>query len=179
MRATKIRSFSRLASLAIFGFSVITISSEAWSQSGGPYVIQKSVIDGGGTTNSSSGTFSLGGTTGQPIAGQKAANGAFSVHAGFWTPDEIIATAAHVAVSGRVLRESGGGISNIRITMGMPDGTLRIALTNTFGYFRFDEVEVGQTYLFAATSKKYTFQQPMMVRSVLDASDDLIFIALN
>jgi hypothetical protein len=158
---------------------VITISSQALSQSGGPYVIQKSVIDGGGVTNSSAGTFSLGGTTGQPIAGQKAANGAFSVHAGFWMPDEIIPTAEHVVVSGRVMRESGGGVSNIRITMTMPDGTLRSTLTNTFGYFHFDGVELGQTYVFTATSKKYTFQQTMLVRGFVEEADDLIFIVLN
>ena len=179
MYTSKIRRFSRLASLLISGLSLFAIAPHAWSQSGGPYVINQSVIAGGGTTNTSGGTFSLGGTTGQPIAGQKATNGAFSDHAGFWIPEDLGPTAEHVVVSGRVLREAGGGVSNIRITMTVLDGTFRSTLTNTFGYFHFDNVELSQTYIFTATSKKYIFQQMMLVRSFVAESDDLIFTVLN
>ena len=178
MFASKIKSFSELVILVI-SWGVFATAYQAYGQSGGQFVIDHSVIAGGGTTNSSGGTFALGGTIGQSIAGQQASGGPFTDHAGFWIPDDLAVTAEHVTLSGRVIQASGAGIQNIRVTMMLPDGTLRIALTNTFGYFRFDEVEVGQTYFFTATSKKHTFQQSMLVKSILAAADDLIFIALN
>jgi hypothetical protein len=146
---------------------------------GGQFSISQTAIAGGGSTNSGGGTFSLSGTTSQPVAGQQASNETFVVHAGFWIPDALIPTAEHVVMSGRVMHSSGSGIQNIRITMMSPDGTLRNTLTNTFGYFHFNDVEIGTTYVFTASSRKYTFQQTMLVRSALSAMDDLNFIALN
>jgi hypothetical protein len=54
-------------------------------------------------------------------------------------------------------------------------GNSRTATTNNFGYYRFDDVEVGQTYVFNVVSKQYQFS-PRLV-SPDDAITDLDFIA--
>ena len=179
MSAGNIWKLCSRAALAIVGITAIATATQAWSQSGGAYVVQKAVVGSGGAANSSGGTFSVAGTTGQSIAGQKAASGTFSGHAGFWSPDELMPTAEHVVLSGRVMYSTGAGVQNIRVMMAMPDGSTRSAVSNSFGYFHFDDVEVGLTYLFTVSSRKYTFQQTMLVRGVLSTIDDLNFIALN
>ena len=168
------RIFLFALAIAVLGNSMI-----AQIASGGQFSVSQASIAGGGSTNSNAGTFSLGGTAGQAVAGQKASGGPLTDHAGFWIPEQTVVTAERVTVSGRVLRESGAGVSNIRITMTAMDGSLRSTLTNTFGYFHFDGVELGQTYIFTATSKKYTFQQTMLMRGFVAEADDLIFIVLN
>ncbi len=55
----------------------------ASAQSGGPYDLTWSTIDGGGATAVTGGTYSLGGTAGQPDAGL-ATGGAYSLQGGFW-----------------------------------------------------------------------------------------------
>jgi len=58
-------------------------TSAARAQSGGPYDLSWSTIDGGGATPLAGGDFSLGGTTGQPDAGA-VHGGPFAVLGGFW-----------------------------------------------------------------------------------------------
>jgi hypothetical protein len=72
-----------LAALAVvLGLLFFSLSAEA--QSGGPFTIVSSTIDGGGATSSTGGAFSLGGTIGQPDASGALTGGAFSVTGGFW-----------------------------------------------------------------------------------------------
>ena len=65
-------------------------------------------------------------------------------------------TSATVAVGGRVTNENGDGVSNAEVSL-VGGGVSRIARTNGFGYYRFDDVEVGETYVIGVTSKRYTF----------------------
>ncbi len=92
---------------------------------------------------------------------------------------EILApTAANVSVSGRVVDVRGRGISKARISITAPNGEMRNAITNSFGYYRFDEVEVGQTYVVSVRSKRYQFSNPVQVITLMDELTDLIFTAL-
>jgi hypothetical protein len=59
------------------------VPSAARAQSGGPYDLSWSTIDGGGATPLAGGDFTLGGTTGQPDAGA-VHGGPFAVLGGFW-----------------------------------------------------------------------------------------------
>jgi len=54
-------------------------------------------------------------------------------------------------------------------------GNTRTARTSTFGYYRFDEVEAGQTYIFNVRSKRYQFA-PQVV-TVTEDLTELNFIA--
>jgi len=59
-------------------------ASPAVAQSGGPYEIVSYTIDGGGTTSATGGAYSMGGTIGQPDAGQTMTGGPYSLTGGFW-----------------------------------------------------------------------------------------------
>ncbi len=63
------------------------ISGIANAQSGGGYVVKKSTIDGGGVTFHTGGSYRLGGTVGQPDAGEYA-GGSYRLSGGFWGPTE-------------------------------------------------------------------------------------------
>lgn len=89
----------------------------------------------------------------------------------------ITTTAAGVAVSGRVLNGK-NGVRNALVTMQSYDGAqTRTAKTNSFGYFRFADVEVGTTYLVSVSAKGLTFMPDTQVFTLLDELADLDFSA--
>ncbi|PYT00801.1 MAG: hypothetical protein DMF63_05705 [Acidobacteria bacterium] len=75
-------------------------------------------------------------------------------------------TAANANISGRVLDESGRGISGARVSVLNQVGEIRWAITNPFGYYRFFDVPSGETYLISVTHKRYVFESRSV--SVLD-----------
>lgn len=83
----------------------------------------------------------------------------------------VTPTAASVSVSGQVTGESGRGIPRAVVKMVGTDGVERHAITNPFGYYRFEGVQVGATYVFTATAKNY--QAVGFTQTVTDEIDDL------
>jgi hypothetical protein len=86
-------------------------------------------------------------------------------------------TSANVSVGGRALYDNGSPVSRAQITMLDSMGNTRTATTNSFGYYRFDEVEVGQTYILEINSRKIYFPNPTRIVSVEDNLSDVDFIA--
>jgi hypothetical protein len=84
-------------------------------------------------------------------------------------------TAAPAFLSGRVVTADGRGIRGARVTATGLDGVARTALTSTFGYYRFDDLTAGETYVVAVGSKSYRF----VPRTVFlaDSLTDVDFIA--
>ncbi|MBK7801829.1 MAG: carboxypeptidase regulatory-like domain-containing protein [Chloracidobacterium sp.] len=80
-----------------------------------------------------------------------------------------------MTVAGRVLTSSGLGLRNAVVTITDSQGVIRRAVTSTFGYYRFDDVEVGGTYTVAVQSKRFQFT-PQII-SLNDAVDALDFTA--
>lgn len=152
------------------------LSAIASAQSGGTFEITQSVVSNGGGVNGG-GKFGLTGTTGQSVAGTNSTGGQYGVRGGFWQ-GFFAPTAAMVAVSGRVLMAQGRGIFRVRVTLTDANGISRWAMTNAFGNFRFDDVEVGQTYIVSVRSKRYQFSNETQVVMVTDEINDLIFNAL-
>lgn len=70
---------------------------------------------------------------------------------------QLAPTAANVAVSGRVLDTSGNPLSRVLVLVTDTSGTTRSTVTNQFGYYRFEELEAGQTYVLSARHKIYSF----------------------
>lgn len=66
-------------------------------------------------------------------------------------------TAANVSVSGRVLTSDGRGIRNVIVVLTDQSGATRTARSSSFGYYRFDDVQVGETYVMSVLSKLYMF----------------------
>ena len=97
-----------LAVLLVGVFSMLTLS-----QSGGTFVIEKSVIAGGGGT-AAGGIFSLDGTIGESFAGTSSSGGVFSVNSGFWA-----SLAAPTTISGTITYGNGATnpfVSNVTVT---------------------------------------------------------------
>jgi hypothetical protein len=161
----------------ITAFSILMLlTANISAQSGGTFAITQSVIATGGQ-QSSSGIFAVDGTIGQSIAGESSANGGFDVRGGFWQIPAFAPTASMVSIGGRVRTAQGSGIRNVIVTLTEPNGAIRTAQTGSFGYFRFDGVAVGATYLIGVSAKRYAFAQPTIVRSVQDEIADLDFVA--
>jgi hypothetical protein len=149
----------------------------AHAQTGGGYDLSHAVIAAGGGSNSAGGGLSLDGTAGQNFAGTISTAGNYSLRGGFWAFQPLAPTAARVSVSGRVLTSSGQGIRNAQVKLTAAGGAIRFASTGSFGYFRFTEVEVGETYILEVTSKRFVFMNPTRILSVQDEIANADFIA--
>jgi len=84
-------------------------------------------------------------------------------------------SAASVSVSGRVLTSDGRGIRNAIVVLTNSQGTSQSARTSSFGYYRFDGVQAGETYVMSVASKQYQFT-PRVV-SVADELTGVDFVA--
>ena len=84
-------------------------------------------------------------------------------------------TAATVSIAGRVLTPNGRGLSNAVVSLTETNGNIRTARTGAFGYYRFDEVEVGQTCVFSVSSKRFQFT-PQVI-TINENLEKLDFIA--
>jgi len=70
-------------------------------------------------------------------------------------------TSAAVELSGRVLGPNGVGIPNARVRLQGQDGEYqRNAITNSFGYYAFRDLESGSAYIVSVESKRHSFQEP-------------------
>jgi CSLREA domain-containing protein len=70
--------------------------------------------------------------------------------------ETLIATAASVSVSGRVTNGR-RGLSRARVYLTNQSGETVTAMTNTFGYFKFSDVQLGESYIVNVSAKGYTF----------------------
>lgn len=96
----------------------------------------------------------------------------------FVVAEQLAPTAAPVAVGGRIVTFDNRGISKAHVTLMDQSGNTRAALTNAFGYYRFDEVVAGQSYIVSVSSKRYQFEVPARVVHVLKELSDVTFVAL-
>jgi len=155
---------------------LLVVVAGAWAQSGGTYHVTQSVIAGGGST-STGGQFSVTATTGQSVAAQKGPGGT-AANLGFWTPPDLSPTAATVGIAGRVLTADGTGLRNVVITVTDADGHSRTTRSASFGYYAFDGLPSGATYVVALTAKHFQFAEPTRVINLVDELTNLDFTAL-
>lgn len=66
-------------------------------------------------------------------------------------------TAASGTIQGRVLSSEGRSISRAIVSITGSNGEILTARTNPFGYFRFNEIPFGETYIVQVNSKQYIF----------------------
>ena len=93
--------------------------------------------------------------------------------------DEFYApTAAGVSLGGRVLTADGRGIRNATVVVtGNSLLITRYVKTGSFGYYTVDGLRAGETYIVTINSKRFTFQTPSRVVSLLDNLTDVDFVA--
>lgn len=97
---------------------------------------------------------------------------------GGWQIEFMPFTAAGVSLSGRVTTADGRGIRNARVVIsgnGLPEP--RTVATGSFGYFSFQGLTAGQTYVVTVNSQRYTFSVPSRVITLVDNVDDADFVA--
>jgi hypothetical protein len=98
--------------------------------------------------------------------------------AGGWGLQILAPTAANVEISGRLLTASGEGIRNATVMLSGGNLTQPVQVqTGTFGYYRFSNLVVGQTYVITVISKRYTFPNPSRVINLVDNVTDENFEA--
>ncbi len=66
---------------------------------------------------------------------------------------------------------------NVLLSLTDSSGQVRTATTTAFGYYRFDDVQAGETYILSAIGKRYTFSQPTQVLNVNEDAAEVNFIA--
>jgi hypothetical protein len=144
---------------------------EPGSAPGGP--IQTTLFGTFGLTNAN-GTWALyvrddAGLT--PVA----INGCFD---GGWGIEFLAPTAAGASISGRVTTADGLGIRNAEmvLTGNALTEPMRVT-TSSFGYFTFEGLQAGETYIVTVNSRRFTFQQPSQVISLVDNVVDVNFTA--
>lgn len=86
-------------------------------------------------------------------------------------------TAANVSISGRVLTGNGNGLTNAQVMLTDVNGNSRTIVTGSFGYYRFDDVRVGETYIISVASKRFLFTPSSRVLNVTDELTDVDFVA--
>lgn len=151
------------------------------AQTGGGYDLTHNVISGGGgEMQNVGGSFKVDGSLGQKLAGTSSTGGSYNLHGGFWFKQEFAPTAASVTITGRVNNTRGGIVQRVRITLtDTMTGATISTRTNPFGYYQFDNVEVGQFYVIRAESSNYTFTPESYLLNLLEARDDLDFTAVG
>lgn len=92
--------------------------------------------------------------------------------------NQLAPTAATVSLSGRVVRASGRGIAAARLSLTDSTGEMRVALTNSFGYYRFDSV-AGAAVSLAAWHKHYSFSPNQRNLTPLGDTADLNFYSTD
>jgi uncharacterized delta-60 repeat protein len=72
--------------------------------------------------------------------------------------------AANAGIGGRITTASGRGIQNVSVQIS--GGNLnepKFVKTNAFGYYRFQDLQVGQNYVVGVSAKRYSFANPTRV----------------
>jgi hypothetical protein len=170
---TNILNQRQIVCSALLLLMVVTILP---AQSGGTYEVTQSVIANGGG-RSADATYAVEGTIGQHAAGSVSSNAPFSFQAGFWQ-SFLAPTAATVSISGRVITANGNPVRGSRVILTSLRGDFaKTALTSSFGYYRLEGIEVGQSYLLEVVSKGSQFE-PRIV-SVLDEITDFDLVVFQ
>lgn len=158
--------------------SILTLTIPLMAQTGGSYDLSHNVIGGGGS-RSGGGQFTVEGTAGQNLAGTLSGGGTYRLRGGFWAFDALTPTASAVSISGRILTAQGSGITSVRLVLtNVATGETFQAVSSTFGHFMFDEIAVGQTYILAVHTNRFTFEPNSRTINLLDELTNEDFIAL-
>lgn len=141
------------------------------------YALEQTAIAGGGMSNGTGGSFGLSSTAGQAAAGGPIRGNPYAMTVGFWNFAPSAPTAANASISGRITTAGGQGIRNARLVLTDAFGVSRNAQTGSFGYFRFEGLPVGQTYVLTIYSRRYVFAQTSQLIALNDDVTGIDFTA--
>ena len=88
----------------------------------------------------------------------------------------LLPTAAPASIGGRITDAFGNGIGRVSLQITNQSGSFTATTSsNSFGYFEFENVPTGFTYIITPRSKLYSFSPERMVYSHLDQVTSLSF----
>ncbi len=87
--------------------------------------------------------------------------------------------AAEVPIGGRITTANGNGIRNVAVSLTEANGTIRTVRTNAFGYYKFEQIEVGQNVTLTVNAKRYTFTNPTRIISVTEELGEVDWTAIE
>lgn len=88
-----------------------------------------------------------------------------------------IVTADSVCLRGRVVTWGNQGISSATVTLINAAGEIRITRTNPFGYYQFEDLEIG-IYIVTVKSKGHQFNQNSQVLTILQDEENFNFVGI-
>jgi hypothetical protein len=94
-----------------------------------------------------------------------------------WTAAQFAPLAANVSVGGRVRNSFGNGIGKTVVTLIDSNGSTRTVLTNAFGFYRFENLEAGETYTISVRNKRFAFNPDTMILTASENVENADFIA--
>ena len=143
----------------------------------GPYN-EPGSTPGGAGTQTLFGNFGMTNPNGTWSLYIRQQGGGAGVVQGGWGLEFLVPTAAQASISGRVLTADGRPIRNAEVVVTGNSLTepLRIN-TGSFGYYTFDGLRVGETYVVTVNSQRFTFPVPSLVISLTDNIADANFVA--
>ena len=71
----------------------------------------------------------------------------------------------------------GRGLRNATVSITDPQGTVRTVTTSSFGFYRFEDVDVSTTYVVTVASRKFRFAPRLL--QVFDNLTDIDFVGLE
>ncbi|MET0754141.1 MAG: alpha-amylase family glycosyl hydrolase, partial [Pyrinomonadaceae bacterium] len=87
-------------------------------------------------------------------------------------------TAANVSIGGRVVTAKGNGIGKIQVSLTDTNGNIKRALTNPFGYYYFEGMAAGETYIISVRNKRYQFVAPAQFVFAVEDLTEVNFTAV-
>ena len=79
---------------------------------------------------------------------------------GPFAPEEFAATAA--GVGGRIATMNRIGVRSMLVTITSTSGEVRSAISSSFGYYSFEDVTAGETYLISVSAKRFASGGPWL-----------------
>ena len=146
----------------------------------GPYNLPGGTVGGTGTQTllGSFGGSNANGTWNLYVREDGAAGGVVGNVAGGWGIEFLVSTAANASISGRVATANGQGIRNAAVVItGNSLSEPLVTQTGSFGYYTFDGLQSGETYVLTVNSRRYSFSVPSRVISLVDNVADADFTA--
>ncbi|MBX3243223.1 MAG: carboxypeptidase regulatory-like domain-containing protein [Acidobacteria bacterium] len=91
--------------------------------------------------------------------------------------DDDMPSSSGITVTGRVLESAGRGISQAKVILTDSEGNIRNVSTNGFGYFQFESLKAGETFIVSVSSRRHTFRESTRVFMADGLIEEIVFTA--
>ena len=91
--------------------------------------------------------------------------------------DQLAPTAGEATISGSVILSNGRALKNTRVVLQDAAATeFRVATTNEFGQYTFENVQVGDFYVLSIENTRYHFPNSPLAFTLIDEMTSVAFV---